>query len=345
MKKITVSLILALAAFALQAQHFDSHDLYTTKSFSGSSPKKINSLTSHGNISVSEVPATQTRVEVYVRSNSSDQDLSKEEIQKRLDEYYTLDISLSGGVLNASARQKKDFPFNQSNLSISFAIYTPKEASSTLKTSHGNIELSGLKGAQDAVTSHGNLDIDNITGKVTGGTSHGNITVSRCSDDIDLSTDHGNVIASNCEGLMKFITSNGNVDLKDLKGKVHGETSHGNVTGHTIDGELRASTSHGDVNLDGMSCSVDASTDHGNISVMVKRINGEIAMSNINGNISLELPQGSGLNLDLEGRTVTVDGMQNFSGSKSKDLVKGSTNGGGTKISAKTDKEVNLTFR
>ena len=59
----------------------------------------------------------------------------------------------------------------------------------------------------------------------------------------------------------------------------------------------------------------------------------------------IDLPKGKGLDLDLQGRNVSVDGMQNFSGSKAKDLVKGSTNGGGIKVSAKTDREARVTFR
>jgi len=126
---------------------------------------------------------------------------------------------------------------------------------------------------------------------------------------------------------------------------VRAGTQHGNVSGNTVGGELTASTTHGDVNLDAMSCGVDASTDHGNVSLSVVNITGEIVMRNVNGNISLELPKGKGLDLDLQGRGVSVDGMQNFTGSKSKDLVKGSANGGGTKVSARTNKEVSLTFR
>ena len=68
-------------------------------------------------------------------------------------------------------------------------------------------------------------------------------------------------------------------------------------------------------------------------------------MNNGNGNITLDLPKGKGLDLDLQGKEVSVDGMQNFNGSKSKDLVKGSTNGGGIKVSAKTDREARVTFR
>ena len=345
MKKFAFAFILAAASLVVQAQNGESRYLYTTKSFQGASPKNINATTSHGNISVSDVPSSQTRVEVYIHANNGNQELSKEEIQKKLDEYYSLEISLSGDELTASARQKKDFSFSESSLSISFEIFTPKDASATLKTSHGNIELSGLQGKQDVETSHGNISIDNITGKVFGETSHGNVTVKGCSNEVDVSTDHGNIEGRKCDGTLKFITSNGNLDLTDLKGKIRAGTTHGNVFARTVSGELNTSTSHGDVNLEDMSSSVDASTNHGNISVTVNKINGQIVMNNENGNISLELPKGIGLNLDLQGRHVTVDGMQNFDGAKSKDLVKGSTNGGGTKISAKTDKEVSLTFR
>jgi DUF4097 and DUF4098 domain-containing protein YvlB len=345
MKNIALAFMLSMSFLALQAQHTESDYLYTTKSFKDASPKKIIAATSHGNISVSDVSSAQTKVEVYVRSGNGIQILSKEEIQKRLDEYYTLDVTLSGDVLNVSARQKKEILLNEYGLSISFVIYAPKAASGTLKTSHGNIDLSGLEGSQDAETSHGDITISKIIGKVVAQTSHGNVSITDCGNEIDISTDHGDVTGRNCNGAIKLVTSHGNIDLRDLKGKVHAGTQHGDVSCNNIGGELTASTSHGNVILDGMSCSVNASTDHGDISLSAVNITGEIVMDNANGNITLELPKGKGLDLDLQGREVSVDGMQNFTGSKSKDLVKGSANGGGIKVSAKTDKEARLTFR
>ena len=345
MKNIVFAFILAATCLTLRAQHSESDNLYTTKSFKDASPKKINAGTSHGNISVSVVPASQTRVEVYIHSSNGNQELSKEEIQKKLDKDYTLEISFSGDVLNASARRKNDISLNETGLSISFVIYAPKTASNVLKTSHGNIDLTGFEGNQDVETSHGNLTISKIKGKVTGETSHGNVSVTDCNNDIDVSTSHGDITGRNCEGTIKLITSHGNIDVRNLKGKVRAGTSHGNVSGNTIGGELTASTSHGDVSLDGMSSSVNASTDHGNITMSADNITGEIVMDNGNGNISLDLPKGKGLDLDLQGKNVYVDKLQNFSGTKEKDLVRGSTNGGGIKISAKTDREARVTFR
>ena len=345
MKNIALAFILVATCFTLRAQNFESDNLFTTKSFKDASLKKVMATTSHGDISVSEVPASQTRVEVYIHSGNSNQHLSKQEIQKKLDEYYTLDISLSGDVLNASAHQKKEILFNETGLSISFVIYVPKTASSILKTSHGNIDLKGLEGSQDVETSHGDVSISKITGKVVGRTSHGNVSVTDCNKDVDVSTDHGDVTSRNCEGTIKLITSHGNIDLRDIKGKVRAGTEHGDVSGNTISGELTASTSHGNVNLDGMSSSVNASTDHGDISLTAINITGDIVMNNNNGNISIELPKGKGLDLDLQGKDVSVDGMQNFNGSKSRDLVKGTTNGGGIKVSARTNRGANLTFK
>src|SRR5579864_3119554 len=336
MKNIAFTFILAAFSLAVQAQHSESDHLYTTKSFKDASPKQVVAGTSHGNISLSDVPASQTRVEVYIHSSNGNQELTKQEIQKRLDEYYTLEISLSGDVLSASVKQKKEIMLNEPGLSISLEIYAPKSASSVLKTSHGNIDLTGMEGSQDVETSHGNLSISKITGKLTGETSHGNVSVTDCKNDIDVTTSHGDVTGTNCEGTIKLTTSHGNIELKNLKGKVHAETSHGNVSANDVGGELTASTSHGNVDLNDISSSINASTDHGDISLSVVTITGDIVMNNGNGNISLELPKGKGLDLDVQGRNVYIDALQNFTGTKEKDLVKGSTNGGGIKISART---------
>ncbi|HET6999977.1 MAG TPA: DUF4097 family beta strand repeat-containing protein, partial [Puia sp.] len=299
MKNIVFTFILAAFCLGVQAQHSESDNLYTTKSFKDASPKKIVASTSHGNISVSDVAASQTRVEVYIHSSNGNQELTKQEIQKKLDEYYTLEISLSGDVLSAIVKQKKDIMFNEPGLSISLEIYAPKTASGDLNTSHGNIDLTGMEGNQNVETSHGNLTISKITGKLTGETSHGNVSVTDCKNDIDVSTSHGDVTGTNCEGTIKLTTSHGNIDLKNLKGKVRAETSHGNVSANDVSGELSTSTSHGNVDLNDISSSINASTDHGDISLSAATITGEIVMSNGNGNISLELPKGKGLDLDL----------------------------------------------
>ncbi len=305
-----------------------SKDLYLTKSFNDADFKKIDAETTHGDIAVSVVPAASTRIEVYIRSSDSYEELSKEQIKKRLDEYYTLDISLTSDEVRAVVHKKRDFMNEHPSLRISFMIYATKSKSTLLKTDHGNIELSGMEGSQELRTDHGDISAEHITGKLVAATDHGNVSVKESNNDIDIRTDHGDLM------------------LNNVKGKVHAVTDHGNVDGHMIEGVLYASTDHGDVNLENLTCSVETSTDHGNISVSVDKISGDITAGNSNGDISVQLPKGNGLNLDLRGRDVNTGTLENFSGTKDKDELKGSLNGGGTHVYAKTDKgQISLRFR
>ena len=328
MRKIIFVAIFATVYSSSVAQTNSSKGLYLTKSFNDASFKKIYAETSHGDIAVSDVPAADTRVEVYVRANNMNEELSKEEIQKKLDEYYTLDVSLAADEVRAVVHQKKDFLNGQSSLSISFRIYAVKDKFTVLKTSHGNIELSGMEGSQDLATSHGDISAENITGKLTARTSHGNVSVTESKDNIDIRTDHGDLV------------------LHNVKGKVHAGTDHGNITGNIIEGALSASTSHGDVTLENLACSVDASTSHGNIALSFEKISGNITAGNSNGDISVQIPKGNGIDLDLRGNGVDMNAMENFSGTKKKDEVKGTLNGGGAKVHAVTDKgQISLEFR
>jgi Putative adhesin len=328
MRRIFFLAILATVYSVSFAQTPSSKDLYLTKSFSDADFKKIDAETTHGDIAVSVVPTADTRIEVYVRSSNSNEELSKEEIKKRLDEYYTLDVSLAADVVRAVAHRKMDFTNGKSSLRISFRIYATKSKSSVLKTDHGNIELSGMAGSQKLTTDHGDISAEFTIGKLIAVTDHGNIRVKESNDDIDIRTDHGDLV------------------LNDVKGKIHAVTDHGNIDGHMIEGTLYASTDHGDLNFGNLTCSVETSTDHGNITLSFEKISGDITANNSNGDISVKLPKGNGIDLDLRARDVDVVTLENFSGTRKKDEIKGTMNGGGAKVNAKTDKgQISLTFR
>src|SRR5277367_5750839 len=165
MKRIIFVAIFAIVYSVSFAQNYTSKELYLTKSFNDAGFKKIDAETTHGNIEVSVVPAADTRIEVYVRSSDSYEELSKEEIKRRLDEHYTLDVSLAPDALRAFAHKKMDFPDGKSSLHISFIIYVTKNKSTVLTTDHGNIELSGMEGSQKLTTDHGDINAEHISGK------------------------------------------------------------------------------------------------------------------------------------------------------------------------------------
>jgi DUF4097 and DUF4098 domain-containing protein YvlB len=332
MKKILFVFACGLQMLTVAAQ--SDHDApFLQKSFSRDAIKQLLSETSGGNISVFGEATGDARVEVYIQPNNGrNGSMSKEEIQKRLDEQFDLTLAVEGGTLKAIARHKERFDNWNHSLSISFRIYVPDAVSSELRTSGGNISLKDLSGTEDFKTSGGNMDIQHLTGKLTGGTSGGNVSISDSKNSIDLHTSGGNMDATRCEGTIRMATSGGNMVLKEVKGDIHATTSGGEVEGEDIAGELRTSTSGGNIHLGNLSCSLAASTSGGNIDVSLKTMGKYLDLSNSSGDISVVLPAGQGMDLKISGERVHTGKLENFSGDVDKRSVAGKLNGGGIPV-------------
>jgi len=341
MKKTVFFLLLTACSLLVKAQFNSDKDPLIVKSLSSESFKKVVAETSGGSINVSGVSAGEAKIEVYVRPNNSREDkFSKEEIQKRLDEDYTLEVSVANNQLTAIAKQKHDFNnWNwKKGLSISFRIYVPSSMSTKLRTSGGSISLINLNGEQDFSTSGGSLHVEKMSGKVDGSTSGGSIHVSDSKDDIDLRTSGGSIEAKNCSGRLELNTSGGSLNLRDLSGSIKAHTSGGSVDGNNIDGELYAHTSGGSVRLNDLTCSVEASTSGGNIDVEILKLGKFVKIENSGGGITLALPKDKGVDLDLRGSRIKVDPLNNFSGSKDDDSMTGTLNGGGVPVRVRGDR-------
>ena len=320
---------------------------YLQKSLSGESIQRIELETNGGNISVFGVPAAEARLEVYVwGNNGNDGDLSKEEIEKRLNEQYDLTISVNDHKLTAIAKGKGRNMNWRRGLSISFKAFVPQAVSSVLRTSGGNINLKNLSGTQEFRTSGGNLDVDLISGMLNGRTSGGNISVTDSKDKIDLETSGGNIEAVNCQGNIKLGTSGGNLTLRLLKGSINATTSGGSVGGEAISGELSTRTSGGNIRLRDMSCSLSASTSAGNIDIEMNDPGKYLNLTNSGGNISLQLPKDKGMDLRLYGEEVRTNSLNNFKGDSDGKHIEGSINGGGTPIKVdNSGGRINVNFR
>lgn len=339
MKKYFLLLIFACSTFILNAQWNQDKEPYMTRSLSNESIKNIKMQTAGGNITISSVNGSEARVEVYVQTNNSRQHpMTKEEIQKRLDEDYDLTISVSDNKLVAIAKTKHEnrkWDWKK-QLNISFKAFVPQNVSTDLATSGGNITLSSISGEQDFKTSGGNLNLDNISGKIKGRTSGGNITFNNLKDDINLATSGGNIEANNSTGTMRLSTSGGNVRLKSLNGDIKASTSGGNVKGEDVSGELSAHTSGGNIVMNNLASSIDASTSGGSIDVEVSKLGKYITLHNSGGSINLVLPKDKGLDLDLSASRIKAGTLNNFSGKIEDDEIKGTLNAGGIPVKMRT---------
>lgn len=320
---------------------------YLQKSFPRESVHEVKAETSGGNISVSGETSGEARVEVYIKSsNGRGFGLTREEIEKKLNEQFDLTVEVEGGVLKAIAKHKDRFMNWNNSLSISFVIHAPQTASSALRTSGGNIDIRGLSGTEDFRTSGGNLDAEQLSGKITGRTSGGNVTIINSRDNIDLQTSGGNMHAERCEGTIRLSTSGGNVALKALKGNIRATTSGGEVEGADISGEVQARTSGGNVDFENMAGSLAASTSGGNIHVSMTDPGKGVDLSNSGGDITLVLPQGKGLDLNISGEQVHSTAMSNFKGDLDKHRINGTLNGGGVPVKVDGNSgSVHLSFK
>ncbi|HVV02690.1 MAG TPA: DUF4097 family beta strand repeat-containing protein [Puia sp.] len=346
MKKLYLVLLVGFQVYMASAQDSGRSPLYLQKPLSGLSIQQVAAETSGGNISVSGVPDNEARLEVYIRDNRG-QDLSKEEIRKRLDEQFDLIITTDDHKLHVAARPKHDRINWNRSLSISFKVYVPENVSTVLRTSGGNITLKKLNGPnQDFRTSGGNMDIDQVSGKINGRTSGGNINISDAKDQIDLGTSGGNIEATHCEGNMHLTTSGGELKLRLLKGSIRATTSGGNVKGEVIEGELIARTSGGNIRFTDLACSLNGVTSGGDINVSFKELGKYIELNNSSGDVNVQLPQGKGLNLQISADRVKSSTLSNFSGKMDEKHIEGTLNGGGIPVKIDTNSgDVTLTFK
>ena len=346
MKKILLTAIVITATFSAIAQKSDKEP-YMTKSLSNESVKSTEVQTSGGSISVTGVSsAAETKVEVYISSNTGREDnLSKDEIAKRLQEY-DLNVSVSNNKLTAIAKPKQRDMDWRRGLSISFKIYVLKNISTDLTTSGGSISLTNVTGDQKFTTSGGSLHVDNVGGKIDGRTSGGSIHVENSRDDIELTTSGGSIDARNSEGKLRLTTSGGSLSLRDLKGDIRATTSGGSVNGRNVSGELVTHTSGGGIHLSEMSCSLEASNSGGGIDIEMKELGKYVKISNSGGSIDLQLPKNKGVDLDLSGGRIKTDQLGNFDGKIDDDSLQGKLNGGGVPVRVRSSSgRISLSFQ
>jgi DUF4097 and DUF4098 domain-containing protein YvlB len=346
MKKYFFLFLLANICLAVNAQTRSDKEPYLTKSLSGESVSNVVAETSGGNISVSGVTASDSRVEVFVSQNNYKlKSLSADELKTRINENYDLDVSVKNNKLTVTAKSKHRINDWKKALNFSFKIYVSKNVTTDLVTSGGNIELTGVSGNQEFTTSGGNLVLKDIEGKIKGRTSGGNISFRDLKNDIDLTTSGGDIEAENSSGNINISTSGGSIRLNGLKGDIKASTSGGNVEGETIEGDLSAHTSGGNISLHELNCGLNAGTSGGNIDVSIKTLLKDISINNSAGNVNLKIPKNKGIDLKLSANKISTETLENFKGTNNKDEIDGTVSGGG--ISVKVDAgggKINLVF-
>src|ERR1700732_5196538 len=121
MKTYLTLFIVAWQSVTALAQDYDNKTPYLTKSLANDAISSVVVSTSAGGIAVSGQSGEAPRIEVYIRGNNN-RELSKEEIKKRLEEDYDMNISVNGHELSAIVKNRHNFTNWRQSISISFKI-------------------------------------------------------------------------------------------------------------------------------------------------------------------------------------------------------------------------------
>jgi len=213
---------------------------------------------------------------------------------------YEISITQDGNTVSAIADRKSNRGWNWNDgYSISFVVYTPQETRTRLKTSGGSLTARNLTGSQELRTSGGSITTEGI------------------------------------QGQMVLRTSGGSISITDVQGDAEAKTSGGTIRADMMVGNLDANTSGGSIRLTGIEGNVEAKTSGGSISAEILAPRDIIDLRTSGGSITVTVPDSQGYDLDLDANRVYAE-LINFNGRAERDEIRGTFNGGGTMLKAKT---------
>jgi len=247
--------------------------------------------------------------------------ISKEELSK----YVIIDIKHNQNLLDISIHQKKPAHW-KNRYEVSVVIYTPVNTSCNLRSSDGDIFISGLNSDQKCITSDGDIQIRKTNGKLDLCTSDGDIDISEISGDLELKTSDGDISAKNIEGTARLITSDCDISISNSSGAVWAKTSDGDIHARDCNGSMTAVTSDGDIRCN------------------LLKVTNKVSFITSDGNINVSIPKGLSINLKVKGETLRVP-LVNFSGKTEEHHIEGTINGGGLPVELiTTDGTITLSY-
>jgi DUF4097 and DUF4098 domain-containing protein YvlB len=215
--------VLVSASLCVSGQNNEPFATHNFSSIVASSIKSVEATTTNGGITVNGNAESEAIVEMYgspsnsgnsSRRNNRRNNGSDENIKQTLEEEYTIEIKVEGGMLYAVARPKNQR--GQQRLNVSFKISVPKQVDSNLNAVNGSVQLGNLSGSHNFRTVNGSLNVDNVSGNILGSTVNGAISVTNSNGRINLSTVNGGITISDVSGVISTSTVIGRVTERNV---------------------------------------------------------------------------------------------------------------------------------
>jgi DUF4097 and DUF4098 domain-containing protein YvlB len=218
---------------------------------------------------------------------------------------------------------------------------------------YGGFESEGVAGDLVVRGGHSEVRASDVTGRAEIETSFAGIHLARVGGDVSAKAQHGEITAEDVKGGLVAETTHGGVDLERVDGPVQVVADHGGVEGSGLAKGAKVRTSGGDATLDGFSGPVEVEVERGSVRLSPRApVAAEVTASATQGELRLEVPDGSRFDLDAESRrgelSTQVPGLttSETGGEPGRaHRVAGQLAGGGVSVRLRADGDVTLEAR
>jgi hypothetical protein len=270
-----------------------------------------------GDIDVKTWDRAEVKIDALKISKHSSMDKAKEYAA-----LVKIEVTKEGSTLSIKTEYPKKGPKGMS-VSVNFNLTIPSGATADINSVSGDLTLANIGGAAKAETVSGNVTLEKIAGTLKGKTTSGSVIVM------------GAGKGAYCKSV------SGNVKVTDVNGDAELKTVSGTIKAGSVKGSISAENISGDVKLIDVTDAkaIKAKTLSGNVDyVGVIYSDGSYYFKSHSGDVILTIPSDAAF--DLEATTfsgsIQTDFEITLTGKISKKQLKGSVNGGGATLEAKT---------
>lgn len=215
---------------------------------------------------------------------------------------------------------------------------------------YGGFEAEGVAGDLAVRGAHAEVRATDVAGRAEVETSFAGIHLARVGGDVRAKAQHGEITAEDVAGGLFAETTHASVDLDRVDGPVQAIADHGSVEASGLAKGAKVRTSGGDVTLDGFAGAVEVEIDRGSARLAPRAaLAAEVTVSATNGEVRLEVPDGSRFDLEAESRrgelSTEVAGLttSETGGEPGRaHRVAGKLGGGGVAVRLRADGDVTL---
>jgi hypothetical protein len=167
----------------------------------------------------------------------------------------------------------------------------------------GGLETEGVEGDLVVRGAHAELRATDVAGRAEVETSFAGIHLARVGGDVRATAKNGEVTAEDVAGGLFAETTHAGVSLDHVDGPVQVIVDHGEVGARALARGAKVRATGGDVSLDGFAGPVEVEVERGSAHLSPRAALGAaVTASATHGEVRLDVPEGSRLDLDAESR-------------------------------------------